>query len=133
MHSCGHPQREKPIKDMKDFDNHKQNSEAGDGVSNSSSNPSGISAKLRAAVLGLTPSMIFKYTFFSTVLIALAATIIYHTASQSIHVRIDKVETSSVVLSGSDNLGGIGSGEYKSFSYTLTNNSTSPAYVFIRI
>lgn len=48
-------------------------------------------------------------------------------------MRIDKVETSSVVLSGTDNLGGIGPGEYKGVSYSLTNNSTAPAYVFVKI
>ena len=94
-------------KRMKDKDNHKENKEAGDGVSNN------ISAKIRAFLTGLTPSMIFKYTFFSTVIIALAATIIYHTATQSIHVNINKVDTATVVLSGSDNLGGVGPGEYK--------------------
>ena len=112
-------------KRMKDKDNHKEN----ESVSNSYS----ISAKVRAFIAGLTPSMIFKYTFFSTVIIALAAVITYHTATQSIHVNINKVDTATVVLSGSDNLGGIGPGEYKGVSYSLTNNSTSPAYVFIRI
>jgi len=111
---------------MKDKDNHK---ESIDGMSNGYS----ISTKIRAFIAGHTPAAIFRYTFFSTVLIALAATIIYHTATQSIHVRIDKVETSSVVLSGSENLGGIGPGEYKGVSYSLTNNSTAPAYVFVKI
>ncbi len=118
---------------MEDFDDHKENNEANDGVSKSSSKPSSISSKIRAFVAGLTPAAVFKYTFFTSVIIALAATILYHTATQSIHVRIDKVETSSVVLSGSDNLGGIGPGEYKGVSYSLTNNSTAPAYVFVRI
>ncbi len=90
---------------MKDKDNHKENI---DGMSNGYS----ISSKIRAFIAGLTPGMIFRYTFFNTVLIALAATIIYHTATQSIHVRIDKVDTATVVLSGSDNLGGIEPGEY---------------------
>ncbi len=120
-------------KHMKDKDNHKENNEPRDGVIKSSSNPLSISDKIRAALLGLTPSVIFKYTFFGTVLIALAATIIYHTAKQSIHVRIDKVDTATVVLTGSDNLGGIGSGEYKAVSYSITNNSTAPAYVFVKI
>ena len=97
-------------KHMKDFDNHKQNAEPGDGVSEQSSKPSSISAKIRAFIAGLAPAVVFKYTLSCSLVIALAATIIYHTASQSIHVRIDKVETSSVVLSGSDNLVGIGPG-----------------------
>ena len=118
---------DKDYKHMKDFDNHKENNE--EGVSNSYS----ISAKVRAFIAGLTPGMIFKYTFFSTVIIALAAEITYYTATQSIHVRIDKVDTATVVLSGSDNLGGIGPEEYKAMNYSLTNNSTAPAYVFIRI
>ena len=129
MKPCGHPQREKPIKDMKDFDNHKVNNEAGDGVSNDYS----LGAKIRAFIAGLTPSMIFKYTFFSTVLIALAATIIYHTATDSKHVNINKVDTATVVLTGSDDLGGISAGGFKAVEYSLTNNSTAPAYVFVRI
>lgn len=95
---------------MKDFDNHKENKEVGDGVSNSSSKSSSVSEKIRAAVLGLTPGMIFKYTLSCSLIIALAATIIYHTATDSKHVRIHKVETSSVVLTGASDLGGIGPG-----------------------
>ena len=91
------------------------------------------SSKLRAFIAGLTPGMIFRYTFFSTVVIALAATIIYHTATDSLHVNVNKVQTTTVVLSGSDDLGGIGSGQYKNVQYSVTNESTSPAYVFIRI
>lgn len=48
-------------------------------------------------------------------------------------MRIDKVDTATVLLSGSDNLGGIGPGELSSINYGITNQSTSPAYVFIRI
>ena len=112
---------------MKDFDNHKENKESGDGVCNN------ISAKLRAFIAGLTPSVIFKYTFLSTVIVALAATIIYHTTTQSIHVNINKVDTATVVLTGASDLGGIGPGEYCSLNYGIKNNSTSPAYVLIRI
>ena len=90
-------------------------------------------SKLRAFIAGLTPGMIFRYTFFSTVVIALAATIIYHTATDSKHVNIDKVETTAILLSGADDLGGIGSDQYKSVRYSVRNESTSPAYVFIRI
>ena len=132
MQPCGHPQREKPIKDMKEFDNHKENKD-GDGVSNFSSNPSSISSKLRAAVLGLTPAAVFKYTLVGSAIIALAATIIYHTASQSIHVRIDKVETSCVLLTGASDLGGIGLDGFTPVNYGITNQSTAPAYVFVRI
>lgn len=114
---------------MKDFDNYKENKEASDGASNGYS----ISYKVRAFIAGLTPSMIFKYTFFSTVIIALAATIIYHTATDSKHVNINKVDTATVVLSGSDNLGGIEPGEFVSLNYGIKNNSTAPAYVFVRI
>ncbi len=111
--------------DQKITDNHKQNTES---VSNGYS----ISSKFRAFVAGLTPTAVFKISLLCSVIV-LAATIIYHTATDSKHVRIDKVETSSVVLSGSDDLGGIGPGEYKGVSYSLTNNSTSPAYVFVKV
>ncbi len=114
---------------MNDKDNHKENNEVCDGVNNSNS----ISAKIRAFIVVLTPSMIFKYTLSCSLIIALAATIIYHTATQSIHVNINKVDTATVVLTGASDLGGIGPGEYKGVSYSLTNNSTAPAYVFIRI
>ena len=93
---------------MKDFDNHKVNKEAGDGVSKGYS----ISSKVRAFIAGLTPSMIFKYTFFSTVIIALATVITYHTATDSKHVNINKVETSSILLTGADDIGGISAGGY---------------------
>ncbi|MBR1478731.1 MAG: hypothetical protein IJ608_12365, partial [Lachnospiraceae bacterium] len=109
---------------MKDFDNHKENTE-GERASTAS--------KLRAFVAGLTPATIFKITLCTSVIIALAAGIIYYTATDSKHVNIDKVETATVVLSGSDDLGGIGPGEFKAVEWGVTNNSTSPAYVFIRI
>ena len=48
-------------------------------------------------------------------------------------MRIDKVETATVVLSGSDDLGGISAGGFKAVEYNLTNNSTASTYVFVRI
>ena len=48
-------------------------------------------------------------------------------------MNIDKVETASILLSGSDDLGGISAGGYASLNYGVKNESTSPAYVFIRI
>ena len=80
---------------MKDFDNHKENTE-------------GATAKLRAFIAGLTPAAIFRFTLATSVIVALAATIIYHTATDSKHVRISPVNTATVVLSGSDDLGGVG-------------------------
>ena len=103
-----------------DFDNHKQNTE-------------GTTAKFRAFIAGLTPASIFKFTLCTSVIIALAATIIYYTATDSKHVNIDKVETASILLSGSDDIGGISADGYKAVSYSVTNQSTSPAYVFVRI
>ncbi|MBR1479258.1 MAG: hypothetical protein IJ608_15060, partial [Lachnospiraceae bacterium] len=66
-----------------------------------------MASKFRAFIVGLTPATIFKYTLVSTVVVALAAGIIYYTATDEKHVNIDKVETATVVLSGSDDLGGI--------------------------
>ena len=93
----------------------------------------GISEKIRAGLLGLTPATIFRYTFFTSVVVAVAATIIYHTATDSLHVNVNKVETTTVVLSGSDDIGGIESGGYKAVEWSVKNESTSPAYVFIRV
>lgn len=107
---------------MEQRDNHKQNN-----------SQASTASKLRAFIAGLTPTAIFKYTLATSVIIALAATIIYYTATDNKHVNIDKVETATVVLTGSDDLGGIGSDQYKAVEYAITNNSTSPAYVFIRI
>ena len=105
-------------------DNHKQNKEGA---------TANMASKFRAFIVGLTPATIFKYTLVSTVVVALAAGIIYYTATDEKHVNIDKVETATVVLSGSDDLGGISPDGYKAVSYGITNNSTAPAYVFIRI
>ena len=105
-------------------DNHKQNKEGA---------TANMASKFRAFIAGLTPATIFKYTLVSTVVVALAAGIIYYTATDEKHVNIDKVETATVVLSGSDDLGGIASDQYKAVEWGVTNNSTSPAYVFIRI
>ena len=90
-------------------------------------------SKIRAGLLGLTPATIFKLTFFTSVVVAVAATIIYHTATDSLHVNVNKVETTTVVLNGSDDIGGIESGGYKAVEWSVKNKSTSPAYVFVRI
>ena len=89
-------------------DNHKTNIEG---------NTTG--AKIRAFIAGLTSSMIFKYTFLSTVIVALAAGILYHTATDSKHVKIDKVNTACVVLNGARGLGEIGPGECASLRYGI--------------
>ena len=96
-------------------------------------NKSGCGAKLRAFIAGLTPATVFKYTFLTSAIVALAATIIYRTASESLHVNIDKVDTASIDLTGSENLGGIEPGGYSSLDYSITNQSTKPSYVFIRV
>ena len=110
---------------MKDFDNHKQNTEG--------ATVSSVSSKIRAFIAGLTPATIFRFTLATSVVIALAATIIYYTATDEKHVNIDKVETVSISLDGAENLGGIEDGGFKAVEWGVTNNSTSPAYVFIRI
>ncbi|MBO6149329.1 MAG: hypothetical protein J6O55_08325 [Lachnospiraceae bacterium] len=92
-----------------------------------------ISPKLRAFIAGLTPVAVFRITLITSVIIALAAGIIYSTATKSLHVNINKVDTASVDLNGSEDLGGIEPNGYKNISYRITNNSTKPAYVFIRI
>ena len=48
-------------------------------------------------------------------------------------MNIDKVDTASVDLEGSQDLGGIEPGGYSSFNYSITNQSTKPAYVFVKI
>ena len=116
---------------MKDSD--KSNNTIGQaGMSAGSSSGAKNGEKLRAFIAGLTPATIFKLTLCASIIV-LAAGIIYHTATDSKHINIDKVETTTVVLSGSDDLGGIGSGQYKSVQYSVKNESTSSAYVFVRI
>lgn len=83
----------------------------------------GLSAKLRAFIAGLTPNIIFRFTLISSVIVALAATIIYRTASESLHVNIDKVDTASISLSGSQDLGGIEPGGYVPVEWGVTNHS----------
>ena len=63
----------------------------------------------------------------------MAAGIIWHTATKSLHVNINKVETESILLTGSQDIGGIASGGFVSLNYSVRNDSTSPAYVFVRI
>ena len=119
---------------MKDSD--KQNNRDQVSMSAGGEQASGVqastSSKLRAFIAGLTPATIFKLTLCASV-IALAATIIYHTATDSLHVNVNKVETTTVVLNGSDDIGGIESGGYKAVEWSVKNKSSSPAYVFVRI
>ena len=89
--------------------------------------------KLRAFIAGLTPAAVFKYTFLTSLVAVFAATIIWHTATDTLHVNINKVETATVVLSGSQDLGGIEAGGYLPLSYSIKNASTKPSYIFIRI
>ena len=89
-------------------------------------------SKIRAGLLGLTPAAIFKLTLCASIIV-LAAGIIYHTATDSKHVNISPVHTATVVLSGTKDLGGIEAGGYKAVEWGVTNRSTKPAYVFIRI
>ena len=114
-------------------DNDKQNNIETSQASSTAGAQASTVSKLRAFIVGLTPATIFKYTFFTSVVVAVAATIICHTATDSKHINIDKIETSSVLLSGSDDIGGIESGGYKSVQYSVRNELTSPAYVFVRI
>ena len=122
---------------MKDSDkqnNRDQVSMSGtSGASSTAGAQANTVSKIRAGLLGLTPATIFRYIFFTSVVVAVAATIIYHTATDSLHVNVNKVETSRIVLSGSDDIGGIESGGYKAVEWSVKNKSTSPAYVFIRI
>ena len=105
---------------QKTTDNHKENTDS-------------CSSKLRAFLAGLTPAAVFKYTFLTSLVVVLAANIIWHTASDSLHVNISPVYTETVVLDGSCDLGGIELGGYAPLNYELKNASTKPAYVFIRI
>ena len=89
--------------------------------------------KLRAFIAGLTPAAVFKYTFLTSLVVVLAANIIWHTASDTLHVNINRVETATVVLSGSQDLGGIEAGGYLPLSYSIKNQSTKASYIFIRI
>ena len=89
--------------------------------------------KLRAFIAGLTPAAVFKYTFLTSLVAVFAATIIWHTATDTLHVNINRVETATVVLSGSQDLGGIEAGGYLPLSYSIKNQSTKPSYIFIRI
>ena len=82
----------------KDVENYKQNTES----------CTSIASKIRSFIAGLTPAAVFRVSLLGSVIV-LAAAIIYHTATQSIHVNINKVDTATVVLTGSDNLGDMGS------------------------
>ena len=66
----------------------------------------GISTKLRVFIVGLIPVAIFRITLIASAIVTLAATIIYRTATKSIHVNINKVNTASIDLNGSEDLGG---------------------------
>lgn len=52
-------------------------------------NKVGSFEKLRAFLAGLTPAAVFKITLASSLVIALAATIIWHTASDTLHVNVN--------------------------------------------
>ena len=91
------------------------------------------SSKLRAFLAGLTPAAVFKYTFLTSLVVVLAANIIWHTATDTLHVNISPVYTETVVLDGSRDLGGIELGGYAPLNYEIKNASTKPAYVFVRI
>ena len=91
----------------------------------------GISTKLRAFIAGLTPVAVFRITLITSVIIALAAGIIYRTATKSLHVNINKVDTASIDLNGSLDLGGIEPIGYKDISYSVKNQSTKPVFLLL--
>jgi len=97
-------------------DNHNRQ-DMDDNKSGKDDKKTGLSAKLRAFIAGLTPATVFKYTFLSSVIVALAATILYRTASESLHVNIDKVDTASIDLEGSQD--GKESVEYLEFKIRM--------------
>ena len=86
----------------------------------------GISTKIRAFIVGLTPVALFGITLITSVIIALAAGIIYRTATKSLHVNINKVDTASIDLNGSSDLGGIEPDRYKNINYSIKIQSTKP-------
>ena len=81
-----------------------------------------ISTKLRAFVAGLMPIAVLRITLITSIIVALAATIFYRTATKSLHVNINKVDTASIDLNGSLDLGGIEPIGYKDISYSVKNN-----------
>ena len=99
---------------QKTTDNHKENTDSN-------------SSKLRAFIAGLTPAAVFKYTFLTSLVAVFAATIIWHTATDTLHVNISPVHTETVVLGGPDDLGGIELGGYKAVEWSVSNQSTKPA------
>ena len=78
--------------------------------------------KIRAFIAGLTPVAVFRLTLITSIIVALAAGIIYRTATKSLHVNINKVDTASIDLNGSLDLGGIEPIGYKDISYSVKNN-----------
>ena len=100
---CGYPQirRDEEYVQQKSTNNHNDIRDKNDVKTDSNS------SKLRAFLAGLTPAAVFKITLVSSVVIALAATIIWHTATDTLHVNISPVHTETVVLDGSRDLGGI--------------------------
>lgn len=115
------------------MNHNKHNSSTGEAKMGDSNTSAGGLEKLHAFLAGLTPATIFKLTFFTSVVIVIAANIIWHTAMDSFNVNVNKVEMDSVVLDGSHDLGGIELGGYSSLEYEIKNQSTKPAYVFVRI
>lgn len=122
-------------RNMMDQKNHNGSTDATDMHSTDADRAenASVATKLRAFIAGLTPTAVFKLTLASSVVIALAATIIWHTATDTLHVNVNKIETATVVLSGSQDLGGIEAGGYLPLSYSIKNQSTKPSYIFIRI
>lgn len=117
---------------QKSTNNHNDMRDKND-VKADSNHSAGRLEKLRAFFAGLTPAAVFKYTFLTSLVVVLAANIIWHTASDTLHVNVDKVETETVVLDGSHDLGGIEINGFKAVERSVSNQSTKPAYVFVRI
>ena len=95
-------------------------------------NPQSITKQIRAAIAGISPLWIFVIVSVTT-MIAIAAVLSYFTANQKKHVNVDKVDTAKIMLTGADDLGGIAAGGYKAFDYSVKNESSQRAYVFIRV
>ena len=91
-----------------------------------------ITKQIRAVIAGISPLWIFAIVLMTT-LVVLAAVIVWHAAHDSKSVNVDKVDTAKITLTGAENLGGIAAGGYKAFDYSVKNESSQKAYVFIRV
>ena len=87
--------------------------------------------QVKAAVTGTSPVWIFAFSCLLSIVVFAAVT--YFTAHKGMDVNLDKVDTTDITLAGSNDLGGISSGEKVAFDYTVTNTSSQPAYIFLRI